>query len=40
MRDPFDELPPTQRIVKEINAFLTIKDNGVERAQEQTGRPR
>ena len=37
---PFEKLPPMERIVKEINAFLTIKDNGVERAQEQTGRAR
>ena len=29
---PFEKLPPMQRIVKEITAFLTVKDNGVERA--------
>jgi hypothetical protein len=30
-----------ERIVKEINAFLTIRDNGVERApQQQSGRAR
>ena len=37
---PFAKVPPMDRIVKEITAFLTIKDNGVERAQEQTGRAR
>ena len=37
---PFAKLPPMDRIVKEITAFLTVKDNGVERAQEQTGRAR
>ena len=35
---PFAKMPPMERIVKEITSFLTIKDNGVERAQEQTGR--
>ena len=28
----FTKIPPMDRIVKEINAFLTVKDNGVERA--------
>ena len=37
---PFAKMPPMERIVKEITSFLTIKDNGVERAQEQTGRAR
>ncbi len=38
---PFEKLPSMDRIVKEINAFLTVKDNGVERAPAQpTGRAR
>jgi hypothetical protein len=38
---PFDKLPPMERIVKEINAFLIVKDNGVERAAPaQSGRAR
>jgi hypothetical protein len=37
----FEKLPPMDRIVKEINAFLTVKDNGVERAAPApTGRAR
>ena len=37
---PFEKLPPMERIVKEINAFLSIKDNGVERRPAATERPR
>jgi hypothetical protein len=38
---PFEKLPSMDRIVKEINAFLTVKDNGIERAPAQpTGRAR
>jgi hypothetical protein len=38
---PFDKLPPMARIVREINAFLIVKDNGVERAAPvQSGRAR
>jgi hypothetical protein len=30
--EPFTNIPKMERVVKEITAFLTIKDNGVERA--------
>ena len=34
--EPFTKLPPMDRIAKEITAFLTVKDNGVERATPAT----
>lgn len=38
---PFTKMPPMERIVKEINTFLTVKDNGIERAATlQTNRAR
>jgi hypothetical protein len=33
----FTKVPPMERIVKEINDFITIKDNGVERAVAKSG---
>jgi hypothetical protein len=37
----FPKVPTTERVVKEINAFLAVKDNGVERAAPATtSRPR
>ena len=38
--EAFTKLPSMDRIVKEINAFLTVKDNGVERAAAAADRPR
>jgi hypothetical protein len=30
--DPFTNLPKMERIVKEMTAFLAVKDNGIQRA--------
>ncbi len=35
---PFTKLPTTDRIVKEITAFTTVKGDGVERVQEPEGK--
>ena len=32
---PFNKLPPTERIVKEINDFLTFRGDGVEKVVEE-----
>jgi hypothetical protein len=37
---PFQRVPPTDVIVREINKFLTIKDNGVEKVAEKDARAR
>jgi hypothetical protein len=34
---PFNKLPPVERVVKEINDFLTFKGDGVEKVAEETG---